>query len=172
MLRKFTAAIVFVVLLCVLAIPPNITEASTVTNTVVPGEVLAVFKAPASSPRITSHSVSSGEYSAYLASIAEAAGGKIAAVYGELSEAVGGIFALVRSDSVSENEMLDRLRIRPDVIGVSLNYKKKLFSDGVTPNDTHLDKLWGMTAIDAPQAWAKTTGSENVYAVVIDSGKR
>ena len=97
MLRKFSAAILFVVLLCVIAIPPNLTEAGTVPNNAASGEVLVVLKAPQPAVRITTQALSNGTYLSYLSSIASAAGGKIAATYNALSKASGAVFALIKS---------------------------------------------------------------------------
>src|SRR5262245_15719949 len=38
------------------------------------------------------------------------------------------------------------------------------------PNDPMFDKLWGMEAIHAPEAWDLTTGSTKVVVAVIDTG--
>ncbi|MBQ9566380.1 MAG: hypothetical protein IJU98_12415 [Synergistaceae bacterium] len=40
----------------------------------------------------------------------------------------------------------------------------------VVPNDSYFDKQWGLKAIRAPEAWEITTGSDNTYVAVIDSG--
>lgn len=39
-----------------------------------------------------------------------------------------------------------------------------------TPNDTHFGKLYGMTKIEAPLAWDKCTGSDEIVVGVIDTG--
>ena len=40
----------------------------------------------------------------------------------------------------------------------------------VQPNDKKYDKLWGLEAIEAPEAWESTTGSRDVIVCVIDTG--
>lgn len=40
----------------------------------------------------------------------------------------------------------------------------------VIPDDEYFGKLWGMSIIDAPEAWDLQTGSEDVLVAVIDSG--
>jgi thermitase len=40
----------------------------------------------------------------------------------------------------------------------------------LTPNDTYFSQMWGMTKIQAPQAWDITTGSSSVYVAVLDCG--
>jgi len=51
------------------------------------------------------------------------------------------------------------------------NYKVQTMSDfeGV-PNDKHYDELWGLEAINAPEAWETTTGSEDVVLAILDTG--
>jgi subtilisin family serine protease len=39
-----------------------------------------------------------------------------------------------------------------------------------TPSDPDFDQLWGLQAIDAPEAWGVTTGSPGVVVGVLDSG--
>ena len=39
-----------------------------------------------------------------------------------------------------------------------------------TPNDPRYKDLWGMAAIDAPAAWARTTGDRAVTVAVVDDG--
>lgn len=43
-------------------------------------------------------------------------------------------------------------------------------SQDVTPNDPSFGTQWGLTKINAPAAWAHTTGSASVVVAVIDSG--
>lgn len=38
------------------------------------------------------------------------------------------------------------------------------------PNDQYYSKQWGLKAVHAPAVWEITTGSSNVYAVVMDTG--
>ena len=40
----------------------------------------------------------------------------------------------------------------------------------MVPNDPKLNQLWGMTKIDAQDAWGISTGSRNVVVAVIDTG--
>ena len=165
MYRKLLAVIVSAALLFVMGISPGLAETETV-----PGEVLVVFRAPKTGMKITSQAVSSGRYSTYTDTIASSSGGRIAEVYDKLSEASGGIFALVKSNGESAQAIMDRLKLRDDVIAVSLNRRYKIYVAPVTPDDTQFSKLWGLQAINAPQAWAYSTGSSSVYSVVMDSG--
>lgn len=38
------------------------------------------------------------------------------------------------------------------------------------PNDPSFDQQWGMTQIDAPEAWSVTTGSSSVKIAILDTG--
>lgn len=152
MLKKIGAVLIIVMFMCGLSGPVLAEE------DFVPGEVLVVFKAP------------SGGAMASYSSLASGTGGNVTRTFEALSQAAGGIFAVVKSETVSEQVMLERLKARSDVIGASLNWRYKILDDGVTPNDTHYDKLWGLKAVRAPEVWEKETGSENVYVAVIDSG--
>lgn len=40
----------------------------------------------------------------------------------------------------------------------------------VTPDDEDFDELWGLEAIDAPEAWGITQGEEDIVVAVIDTG--
>ena len=96
--------------------------------------------------------------------------GKITKTFSALSKAVGGTFTVIHSDTVSEDSLLKEFLARDDVIGASLNRKYKLSSTYLYPNDSLYEYLWGMNAINAPEAWNKSTGSQDVYVIVIDSG--
>ena len=121
----------------------------------VPGEVIAIFK-PRSPESISTSSIS----------IKNA---KITQTFNELSKAADGIFTVIHSDTIPEEDLLKDLLARPDVIGASLNRKYKI-SDALIPDDSLYESLWGMEAINAPEAWDISTGSDDVYVVVIDSG--
>jgi thermitase len=56
----------------------------------------------------------------------------------------------------------------PNVEGVSYNYVVKALA---TPNDPRFSSQWGLSQIQAPQAWDTETGSYTIFAVV-DSGVR
>ena len=72
---------------------------------------------------------------------------------------------------MSEKELLEKLKKMPEVSGYSLNYVVHAFNDEkVTPNDPKFSNLWGMTAINAQQAWKTSIGDNNIYSVIIDTG--
>jgi subtilisin family serine protease len=54
-----------------------------------------------------------------------------------------------------------------NVASTQFNYQ---FEVAATPNDTLFSSLWGMSRINAPQAWDRTTGSRSIIVGVIDTG--
>ncbi|MCB9536708.1 MAG: fibronectin type III domain-containing protein [Myxococcales bacterium] len=55
----------------------------------------------------------------------------------------------------------------PDVDVVEPNYIVEAFE---LPDDPQYPQLWGLPRIGAPDAWTRTTGSQDVVVAVIDSG--
>ncbi|GIW24985.1 S8 family peptidase [Meiothermus sp.] len=77
--------------------------------------------------------------------------------------------ALYRAD-VSEAEtpaLLAALRSRPDVASADLNWLEQPLA---TPNDTNYSLQWHYPAINLPQAWDRTTGSNSVVVAILDTG--
>jgi len=54
--------------------------------------------------------------------------------------------------------------------GVEFAEPVYLYRQGRAPNDPRLKELWGLTAIDAPGAWASTVGDRRVTVAVVDDG--
>ncbi len=67
-----------------------------------------------------------------------------------------------------EIETVAALNADPAVIYAELNYRYYAFE--TIPNDPDFGKLWGLSAIKAPQAWDYTTGDSSVIIAIIDSG--
>jgi len=66
------------------------------------------------------------------------------------------------------NEMLKKYKEDPDVEYAEPNYIRKAFRD---PNDTlYPVSQWGITKIQAPQAWDTETGKESVVIAILDTG--
>jgi Subtilase family/Divergent InlB B-repeat domain len=61
----------------------------------------------------------------------------------------------------------DALEANPAVAYADPDYE---LAPTATPNDPDFNQQWGMTAIDAPAAWDRTTGSALVTVGVIDTG--
>ena len=134
------------------------------SETYAEGEVLAVFRVP--------EGVSISAAGVNVAESAGEIGASVAETYETLSEIEGKIFVLVRSSTKSTEQLISDLKKRPDVITASPNYyaKRQSFSVSEFPNDPSADLCWGLKAINAPDVWDVTTGNENIYACVVDSG--
>ena len=139
----------------------------------VPGEVIVLFR-NAEGTRLTRTSSLHGSVQYRIAAEAAAAGARVAETYGALSEAVNEVFALIRSDNRTTEQLMESLRENPNVVAVSPNrpvYATDSPSgEGNVPNDPSFNRLWGMTAIDAPLLWLETTGDASVHIAVLDTG--
>ncbi|MEA3419093.1 MAG: S8 family serine peptidase [Campylobacterota bacterium] len=91
-------------------------------------------------------------------------------------------YILIRSKSLSTEELITKLRSDPNVESVEPNY---IYKPLEVPNDPKFGKLWGQhntgqpingrngtkdADIDAPEAWDISTGSDAVVVAVIDTG--
>ena len=135
-----------------------------------PGDVLVVFK-PEEGVKVTAASVTEGDEALRVASVAASLGARVAASYGALSEAGSASFVRIQSDTETDDELIEKFKAQPGVVAVSPNYKVRIAAlpnDTITPSDSN--GLWGLNAIKAPEMWDTTTGSDNIYVVVIDSG--
>ena len=149
-------------LLCAAFVPPALAASY------VPGEALVVFK-KAPGDGVTAASVERGSESFRLAALAAASGARVAQAYGALSEAGDGVFALVRSETKTAEQLVEDLRARADVLAASPNRISRIMRE---PNDPRYvsGELWGLVAIRAPEAWDVVTGSTDVYVAVADTG--
>jgi len=73
---------------------------------------------------------------------------------------------LLEVDDENVQVLVDELQKLSDVEFAEPNY---IYSVNLAPNDSLYGSLWGLEAINAPQAWDVSTGSESVVAV-IDTG--
>ena len=149
-------------ILCAALVPPALAASH------VPGEALVVFKRVPGAA-VTAASVERGSESFRLASLAAASGARVAQAYGSLSEAGDGVFALVRSETRTAEQLVEDLRARSDVLAASPNRISRVMRE---PNDPRYvsGELWGLKAIRAPEVWDAATGSTDVYVAVADSG--
>ena len=112
-------------LLCAAFVPPALAASY------VPGEALVVFrKAPGDG--VTAASVERGSESFRLAALAAASGARVAQAYGALSEAGDGVFALIRSETRTAEQLVEDLKARADVVAASPNYITRTMR---TPNN-------------------------------------
>ena len=65
-------------------------------------------------------------------------------------------------------ELIERLKNIPGVISATPNYILEL--DSVEPNDPRWQSQWGPKAINIPDVWTHSAGSEDIVAAIIDSG--
>ena len=149
-------------LLCAAFVPPALAASY------VSGEALVVFK-KAPGDGVTAASVERGSESFRLAALAAVSGARVAQAYGALSEAGDGVFALVRSETKTAEQLVEDLRARADVLAASPNHISRVMRE---PNDPRYvsGELWGLAAIRAPEAWDAATGSTDVYVAVADTG--
>ena len=73
----------------------------------------------------------------------------------------------VRVQPGREKEAMDAYRAKPEVLSVEPDLIARVVA---TPNDPNFSQQWGMTKINAPQAWNVTTGSTAVRVAVLDCG--
>jgi subtilisin family serine protease len=129
----------------------------------IPGQALILLRDEGGQAR----ALSTPEGAGYVRRVAKSAGGDMVKTWGALSEAEGKIFALVSSDTKSTEELIATLKADPRVLAVSPNFKRRAL---VTPNDPRYSEIWGLRAIRADEAWADTTGRDDIYAGVMDTG--
>lgn len=132
----------------------------------VPGEALVVLSTKGK--KVTVSSLQKGELNSLTTRVAASVGAKAVKTYSALSQARGEIFTLVRSTTLTTEELINRLKKDSNVVAVSPNYIVRASSR--TPNDPEFSTLWGMKKIRADEAWDITTGSSNIHVAVMDSG--
>lgn len=64
-------------------------------------------------------------------------------------------------------EVAARLQAVDEVEDASVNRWRETY---VTPNDPDFGQQWGLTKINCPAAWDRTTGSANITVAVVDTG--
>ena len=130
------------------------------------GDVIVVLK-PGESRVSTSSVRTSGVHAARLESFASAKGARVTRKYENLSVKENNLFAVLHSDTKNAKEFAAELLENSNVIAACPNY---IVHIARTPDDPRYGDCWGLDYINAPSAWNTTTGSDNVYAAVIDTG--
>ena len=74
---------------------------------------------------------------------------------------------VLKSQSLSADQLKELVKIFPSVESTEKNYE---ITVKTTPNDSDFSQQWGLNKIEAPQAWEKTTGSQDVVIGLIDTG--
>ena len=108
---------------------------------------------------------------------ADVAAGRRASIADQMgSEArtlpVRGAELLKLEDGQSVSSAIDELEARPEVLYAEPNY---VVTAARVPNDPGFARTWGLHSsndvdIDAPEAWAVTTGSSDVTVAIVDTG--
>ncbi|MBR1671465.1 MAG: S8 family serine peptidase [Fretibacterium sp.] len=158
---------VFLLLLCAFL------SGSPASARTIPGEVLVVFREPPAASDVSVQGVVRAQARmARAEAIAEEVGAHATRTFDALSEQGNGVFAHLRSDTKSEEELVRELLARSDVVAASPNYETHTLD--TVPNDSHYthNDLWGLEAINAPSVWEQHTGAGDVYVAVLDTGIR
>ena len=146
----------------------------------VPGDVIVVLRNN-SDVSIRAAAESSGESSGGVKSLSsvqaleQSTKSNVKTTFDALSEQSGYVFMVIHSDTEDAKSLRRKAAANPNVIAASLNgyrhgYAETSATPRKIPNDPEYYQLWGMEAIKAPSAWTVSTGSDDIYAAVIDSG--
>ncbi|NLK36027.1 MAG: S8 family serine peptidase, partial [Gracilibacteraceae bacterium] len=76
-----------------------------------------------------------------------------------------GLYSVKRGKSASK--VMKALEDNGDIEYIQPNY---LYYPTEIPDDEYFDELWGLDAIDAPEAWDIAAGAEDIVVAVIDTG--
>ena len=123
------------------------------------GDVIVVLKPTNKNGTISASSLNNFGLEAFrTASFAAASGAWVRETYPSLSEASNSVYALLRTEKKSAQELTKELLKNPEVLAVCPNYK--VYSS-VLPNDTYIQNendRWGLDTINAPVVWDKYQG--------------
>ena len=157
-MKKFLLALFLLALTC----------SSVFASPFVKGDAIVVFKAPEGQPVTASALKGNGVLLASVKAAVQSVGASVKTTYDVLSEVDGKIIVHVHSDSLTTEELIAELKKRDDVISASPNKINRPLA--TRPNDQFYDQLWGLERMNCPAAWDITTGSENIYVAVMDTG--
>ena len=121
------------------------------------GDVLVVLEAPGGG----------GEVESQANKIAEATSSRVIRTYSAIAAATGKNIVQLKADDKSVDDLLAEVRQIPGVLGATPNFIVKILR---TPNDPEFSSSWGMEHIGAPEAWTVSTGSEEIYVALLDTG--
>lgn len=152
------------------------------------GSVLVVAKKP-QQDRLTlskmSHTQALDKINNVSAGVARSANAVLAATYDTVSINSDKVVMMIYSNEKTTEELIKELKKDSNVLSAVPNYIHYIstaknvenekasgqnMSAAASPNDPMYNEMWGLSAINAPSAWDKTTGKEDVYIVVLDSG--
>ena len=159
-MRKIFAALLFIALIV----------SASFAQDVVPGDVIVVLRNTSGVRLNSASSAQSLQSLSVVKSFTQSLNVNATKTYDALSEQSGNIFMVVHSDTKNENDLLREVRANPNVIAASLNRIVHLCADDKIPDDPEYYRLWGMEDINAPEVWNVSTGADDVYVAVLDSG--
>ena len=134
----------------------------------VEGEALVVMKSSSVASAAGNTARTAQACSSAAASLAATVNASSVQTFDALSASSGKLFAHLRSDTKTADELISALKKNPNVIAASKNYISRVAA--TEPNDPMWGDQWGQKKIKAPEAWDTTTGSSDVVAAVIDTG--
>jgi len=119
-------------------------------------------------------------------SAAEAVGASLKKTF-KAAGGSGASISVLKSETLTTEELLEKLKGHPDILGAEPNMvvrasyttraTKSRFSNGaasadVVPDDPYYESghMWGLDQMNLPAAWSETTGSNDVFVAVVDTG--
>ncbi|MBQ7562338.1 MAG: S8 family serine peptidase [Synergistaceae bacterium] len=147
----------FLLVICVILIFAGSAYAGKFTN----NNVIVVLKSGESKISASSINISR------LEKIASTSNARVVKTFKNLSVNSNNLFAVLHNDNMSPEDFAAELLTNPEVIAACPNY---IVRASVIPNDPEYSQCWGLEYINAPDAWDVTTGNNNVYVAIIDTG--
>jgi len=132
----------------------------------VDGEVIVMLELPSAVSSATGEAFKVGLMSS-AQSVATSIGAQVMQTYDAIAAATGKNIVYMKGGERSTEELLAALSGKPGVVGAAPNYILRALA---VPNDPRYLELWGLTTINAPQAWDVTTGSSQVIVAILDTG--
>ncbi|MCD8164255.1 MAG: S8 family serine peptidase [Synergistaceae bacterium] len=132
-----------------------------------------------------SHTQALDKINTVSAGVARSANAVLAATYDAVSINSDKVVMMISSKEKTTEELIKELKKDSNVLSAVPNYihyisTAKNVKNGkasgqnipatASPNDPMYNEMWGLRAINAPSAWDKTTGKEDVYVVVLETG--
>ena len=102
-----------------------------------------------------------------LENLAASSNSKLVKTFKNLSVNSNNLFAVLHNDNMNPEDFAAELLNNSEVIAACPNY---IVRASRIPNDTEYNQCWGLEYINAPAAWDVTTGNNNIYVAVIDTG--